>query len=336
MGRKYVSLESAAAVKALHETGMKLIAICNQTKLTYSVVQRIVAKIKNGHALGARAKPGRPRITTKHQDRKIVRESCKDPFSGSKEAASAAGVTGISKQTIIRRLREAGLRNHTACRKPLLTNLQKRRRKSWAKQWGTFDFSRTIFSDEKRFCFRPDGRLKVWRKQGARYQSKYMQRMVQQGGGGIMVWGAITMEKADKLVLLEGKVNSDQYIKTLKEYFGPPKSRTAIFKNRCKLDFQQDNAPVHTSAKTEEFLKKLGVTVLPWPARSPDLSPIENVWGLMQSRLRRRTFTSKEVLWEAVQAEWRKISPEYLKSLYDSMPNRTRMVKTMKGDAIRY
>lgn len=51
--------------------------------------------------------------------------------------------------------------------------------------------------------------------------------------------------------------------------------------------FQQDNARPHTAAVTRNFLRQANVTVLPWPARSPDLSPKEHVWDMIGRRLSR-------------------------------------------------
>ena len=40
----------------------------------------------------------------------------------------------------------------------------------------------------------------------------------------------------------------------------------------------QDNAPVHNPRVTRQVIEDLGVWVLPHPATSPDLNPIEHLW----------------------------------------------------------
>ena len=52
--------------------------------------------------------------------------------------------------------------------------------------------------------------------------------------------------------------------------------------------FQQDNAHPHTARLTQEFLRANAVHKLPWPVYSPNLSPIEHLWDLIDRRIRPR------------------------------------------------
>ena len=54
--------------------------------------------------------------------------------------------------------------------------------------------------------------------------------------------------------------------------------------------WQQDNAPSHKSKYTLGFLSKIIPEYLPWPPRSPDLSPIEQVWAYIKKKLAGRHF----------------------------------------------
>ncbi len=50
--------------------------------------------------------------------------------------------------------------------------------------------------------------------------------------------------------------------------------------------FQQDLAPAHTAKSTKTWLNDQGVGVLDWPANSPDLNLIENIWGIVKRKMR--------------------------------------------------
>ncbi len=52
------------------------------------------------------------------------------------------------------------------------------------------------------------------------------------------------------------------------------------------LIFQQDLAPAQTAKGTKSWFNDHGVTVLDWPANSPDLNPIENLWGIVKRKMR--------------------------------------------------
>ncbi|GFV77781.1 glycerol-3-phosphate acyltransferase 1, mitochondrial [Trichonephila clavipes] len=66
------------------------------------------------------------------------------------------------------------------------------------------------------------------------------------------------------------------------------------------------------------------IELLPWLARSPDLSPIENTWSVVAQRLTQITSPAATPyqLWQRVEAAWSVVHQEYIQSLFESMPRR--------------
>ncbi len=87
----------------------------------------------------------------------------------------------------------------------------------------------------------------------------------------LMVWGCISPYGTGSLHVLEGTMNAERYIKVLEQNMLP--SRRSLF--------PQGNAKPHTAAITKAWLFSRRVRVVNWPACSPDLSPIENIWNML-------------------------------------------------------
>jgi hypothetical protein len=148
----------------------------------------------------------------------------------------------------------------------------------------------------------------VWRRADEKYEKDCLQPTVQKSDD-IMLWGCFCKDRLGPLVLVEGRITADTYIRLLREHLLP-------FWNDLGPDtylFQDDNAPVHTARRTKGWKEEnLGDSTLPWPAQRPDLNPIEHLWNVLEKRVRLRSPKPKNKiqLLEAAQEEWHKIRPE--------------------------
>ncbi len=101
------------------------------------------------------------------------------------------------------------------------------------------------------------------------------------------------------------------------------------------LIFQQDLAPAHTAKGTKSWFNDHGVTVLDWPANSPDLNPIENLWGIVKRKMRDTRPNNADDLKATVKETWASIPPQQCHKLITSMPCRIEAVIKAKGAPIK-
>jgi transposase len=78
--------------------------------------------------------------------------------------------------------------------------------------------------------------------------------------------------------------------------------------------FQQDNANIHTSNETTEFFVEHLIDKIDWPAKSPDLNPIENVWGYITRKVYHdgKQFSTTNELKESILQKWSALQVSYL------------------------
>ena len=100
--------------------------------------------------------------------------------------------------------------------------------------------------------------------------------------------------------------------------------------------FQQDNAPAHRAWLTQLLLESLAVPILPWPACSADLNPIEHVWDILGRKVQQRGCQSLNQLFTVLKEEWEAIPQEQLDNLISSLPRRVGAVISMRGGNTRY
>lgn len=85
-----------------------------------------------------------------------------------------------------------------------------------------------------------------------------------------------------------------------------------------------------------KFFDENQIELLPWPAASPDLNPIENLWAILKTNVAKRFPKTKAELEEFAVEEWRKIPQETIKNAILSMPTRIKQVIDRRGNKCDY
>ncbi|CAI7779950.1 unnamed protein product [Closterium sp. NIES-54] len=136
--------------------------------------------------------------------------------------------------------------------------------------------------------------------------------------------------------MLEGRMNGELYRSILQDEL----QQTNV---HYELDletvvFQHDNDPKHTCKMVKKYLAEQPYSVLPWPASSPDLNPIEHMWVYLKKQLLAYPRPPAGILelWDRVQVEWEKIPAAWCSELIDSMRRRVRAVLKAKGRWTKY
>ncbi len=134
-------------------------------------------------------------------------------------------------------------------------------------------------------------------------------------------------------VFSESTVNAAIYQEILEHFMLPSADKLYV---DADFIFQQDLAPAHTAKGTKSWFNDHGVTVLDWPANSPDLNPIENLWGIVKRKMRDTRPNNADELKATVKETWASIPPQQCHKLITSMPRRIEAVIKAKGAPTKY
>lgn len=332
-------------IKALHAENYGLREISRKIKRSLCVVQNYLS---SPDSYGTQKRSGRKRKLDQTAQRRIVRASSNASISLNQLRAMIDNK--ISRSTVWRILKRTDFIQYK--KRKLVTKLTAKHKEArlqfarnnvdtnWnrvrkkinvknLKQIDIYHFN-IVFSDEKK-----------WNLDGPDGSRGYYHDIRQEpltctkrnfGGGNVMTWAAFSAEGCLEIQIVSSRMKSADYIEVLEKALIP-------FLNGQDTEewiFQQDNARIHVSRETKRWFTAKGVQVMEWPACSPDLNPIENLWGILSQRVyaNNRQFNSILELIRAIKAEWCRIEPGIITNLIGSMIKRLNDVLLKGGDFI--
>ena len=284
----------------------------------------------------------RERSTNEVQDRFLVVQAWCHRFDNAttlrKDFQNATDVR-ISTQTIRNGLHDAGLRSRRSAIRVPLTRYHVQMRLAWARDhvtWTQNDWVPVLFTDDSRFCVDfTDRHARVWRMPIERFAPVCVADYDRFGGGSVMVWAGISArEKTDLYVIDNGTLTALRYVNEILDVHIRPYAG-AVGENFILMD---DNARAHRAHITNQYLKQATVVRMEWPARSPDLNPIEHAWDMLQTAVSSRPVqpASVQELRHALLEEWDQIPQYKIRRLISSMRRRCQVVIEARGHNTRY
>lgn len=340
--RRRLTSEQLGRCIGMLESGFSQRHVANALNVSQSVVNRAWNRHQTFGTAAHRHGGGRQRATTQRQDHFIALQTRRHPFSTAttlrNDLLNASG-TNVSTQTIRNRLHAAGLHSRRACVRIPLNARHKRDRLEFAQvhlTWTHNDWASVLFTDESRYCLDfTDRRQQVWRREHERFHDAYVAEHDRYGGGSIMVWGGISRDgKTDLHVMERGTMTGVRYRDEILNVYVRPYAG-AIGPNFILMD---DNARPHRARVVDRFLEQETIVRMEWPARSPDLNPIEHVWNMLQVALSRRPAqpTTLQELGNALVEEWNNLPLADIRVLIHSMNRRCQAVIRARGGHTRY
>lgn len=345
MPRKELTSKVKGLIIDMTQQGVTVREIARRLKVGKSTVSYITKKYEVYGDTTNRSRSGRPKATTGADDRAIVRMVKKNPKITATEVNQVlkASHVNVTDQTVRNRLYAAGLKGCRARCKPLISQKNKKARLEFAKNYVDKPLSyweKVLWTDETKLnMFQSDGKCTVWRESGKASAPKNTTASVKHGGGSVMAWACFSAQGTGDLVFIDDLtedgshiMDGDIYRKILDTYI-QSNARKLIGRG---FVMQSDNDPKHTARATQELIKKKKWKTLEWPSQSPDLNPIEHMFNLLKTKMRKENPRNKAELKEKILQAWKSINVSTTTKLVHSMPRRLQAVIENKGYATKY
>ena len=283
-----------------------------------------------------KSRSGRPPKLSESEKEMIIETIKANPDFSVSQVIEESKVD-TSKTTGWRALKAHGFNCRVSKEKWAVTEIQRRDRLRWAKRYIHMPqeyWFRVVFTDESLVQRNPK-KQRFWVDEEMEVPTLQRDRW----GPSVLIWGAITYAKTSILEIIQGNFKSEDYLSLLKrrllKNLPTLNPKNVKDKDSEALIFQQDGASIHTTPMIFDYFEERNIEVLSWPAKSPNLSLIENVWCALKDKLK-RSYDCNEDLIEDIENEWYSIDSDFIANLYMSMKDRIQSIIDAEGGPTDY
>ena len=326
----HLSTSDQKLVRALHKQGKSGKYIAKQVKCSESTVSRCVNRECIDPVHRTKVGVGRKRKLSEYQQDDLHDILIQNNKLGSRR------LVGVVKKRLRVNLHDRSIRRYAArtnlqwkkpTTKPLLSDTHRQKRLTWAKRHRHTDWSKWVFSDETTIDV---------------YGNNYGQR-VERGNKVIEekvkyppkvhCWWAISTHAHFTPYIFTDNLTADLYLSILQQHLSTTRTHT------YPIDwvFQQDNDPKHKAKIVQTWLNShVPRWTADWPAQSPDLNPMENVWSIVKAHVHTQKPSNKQQLVAAIKKACRNITQHTINQIISSMSTRINQTIQAKGSHTNY
>lgn len=330
----YVFETPEEAIVRLHQKGLSIRKIKAELRTGTDRIQNTIKYFKMFNEIPETKKRGRPSKETEVVLNMIATLTINNRTMSCYQIAKSIienGQLNISDTTMYRYRLKLQFRYKPPKIRQVLQDYQifNRLRFSHSMLVSDINMSKIVFSDESRFCLDNDNVYR-WYRKGEISDNIFWEKS--KFNCGVMVFAAIGFNYKSKIVFCEKTINDMEYRNVIE--------KSLLIEDLDKMHgqgqyiFMQDGASAHCSFLSTLYLKKRLSFLKYWPSNSPDLNPIEHLWGAIKRILKTLKIKSKEELIEKVTTIWEAFPQSAINNLVLSFHGRLRTVIYQNGNSI--